>query len=285
MTVVVHMVQPTASNKDICWLCYITYRVILGVPLNSMVDCIDAICDRYPEYSPWNHSHINVAAQVHGPELGMATLKSQCMTWTVDSLKTRTTKRICSLCPLNRLSRNILVWNSFSVPNVKVFFPADHVLYQVSNPATILKLIQGYPFMLSMLQDGNQQPVFELLIVISWSSPYTLLTNTSTVRALCGFWKWGKHRNIPIHDTCSNIGPSRYLTLPIFHAINRWDTTSHFLGCGKKIAWAIHQYSLPNETSCFTLRCLGMQKFERFVVIVYSKGCQWSQALSFFLKS
>ena len=34
-----------------------------------------------------------------------------------------------------------------------------------------------------------------------------LLLNTSTLRALGGFRKWGKHRSIPIHDTCSNLGP------------------------------------------------------------------------------
>ena len=47
-----------------------------------------------------------------------------------------------------------------------------------------------------------------------------LLLNTSTLRALGVFRKWGKLRNIPIHDTCFYLGPSRYLTLPIFHAIN-----------------------------------------------------------------
>ena len=54
--------------------------------------------------------------------------------------------------------------------------------------------------------------------------------------------------------------------------IERCDTTSHFLGCGKNIAWAIHQDSLTNEPSCFTIGYLDVQKLERFVVIVYTKG-------------
>ena len=73
--------------------------------------------------------------------------------------------------------------------------------------------------------------------------------------------------------------PALILDLPdighhqLFNAIKTFDATSHFLGCGKKIARAIHQDSLTNEPSCFTLGYLDVQKFERFVVIVYSKAC------------
>ena len=35
-------------------------------------------------------------------------------------------------------------------------------------------------------------------------------------------------RDIPIHDTCSDLGPFDYLTLPL-HAIKWCETTSHFL--------------------------------------------------------
>ena len=42
--------------------------------------------------------------------------------------------------------------NSFSLPNVKVFYPTDHVMYQLSNHVTSLKTKQGYPFILRMLQ-------------------------------------------------------------------------------------------------------------------------------------
>ena len=56
------------------------------------------------------------------------------------------------------------------------------------------------------------------------------------------------------------------MTLPISHVIKRCDTASHFLGCVKKTAWAIHQDSLTNEPSCFTLGYLDVQKLERFAV-------------------
>ena len=99
-----------------------------------------------------------------------------------------------------------------------------------------------------------------------------LLLNTSTLRALGVFRKWRKHRNIPIRDTYSYLRPSIYLILPIFHVIKRCDTTSHFLGCGNNISWAIHQDSLTNEPSCFALRYLDVQNLGRFVVFMYSKG-------------
>ena len=43
--------------------------------------------------------------------------------------------------------------------------------------------------------------------------------------------------DIPIHDICSQLGPSLSLALPLFHAITGCDTTSHFVGCGKKTGW------------------------------------------------
>ena len=97
-----------------------------------------------------------------------------------------------------------------------------------------------------------------------------------------GFGSGKNLRDIPIHDICSDIGPSRSVALPLFHAITRCDTTSHFLGCGKKTAWASWQntpgltetlLALTTAPSCFSLGSLHMQKLERFVVIMYSKEC------------
>ena len=101
-------------------------------------------------------------------------------------------------------------------------------------------------------------------------------------RVLGWFREWENLRDIPIHDICSDLGPSRSVALPLFHAITGCDTTSHFLGCGKKTAWASWQntpgltetlLARTNAPSCFSLGSLHMQKLERFVVIKYSKGC------------
>ena len=86
----------------------------------------------------------------------------------------------------------------------------------------------------------------------------------------------------PSIDICSDLGPSRYMALPLFHAITGCDTISHFLGCGKKTTGASWQntpgltetlLALINAPTCFSLGSLHMQKLERLVVITYSKGC------------
>ena len=91
-----------------------------------------------------------------------------------------------------------------------------------------------------------------------------------------------KVRDIPIHDICTNLGPSRCLALPLFHATTGCDTTSHLFGCGKKTAWTSWQntpglteslVTLTNDPQVFSLGSVHMQNLERFVVLMYSKGC------------
>ncbi len=47
-----------------------------------------------------------------------------------------------------------------------------------------------------------------------------------------------KYRDIPVHSLHAGLGPSKYIALTLFHSLTGWDTTSQFLGCGKKTAWA-----------------------------------------------
>ena len=153
----------------------------------------------------------------------------------------------------------------------------------LANHATTLKQIQGYFFILRMHQDSDtRQHMLEQLIAISWSLPYASSQHLGLAEFWVGFGRGKNLRDIPIHDICSDLGPSRSVALPLFHAITGCDTTSHFLGCGKKTAWASWQntpgltetlLALTNAPSCFSLGSLHMQKLERFVVIMYSKGC------------
>ena len=104
------------------------------------------------------------------------------------------------------------------------------------------------------------------------------------IRALGGLWyrktlSW--HSNI-YHPLQYNIGPLKSLALPLFHSLTGCDTTSQFLGCGKKTAWAAWS-SIPALTDTllaltynpdlFCLNSVHMQRIESFVVIMYSKGC------------
>lgn len=91
-----------------------------------------------------------------------------------------------------------------------------------------------------------------------------------------------KNCDSPIHDICSQVGPSTCLALPFLHAITGGDTASHFLGCGKKTAWPSWLNTpgltetlvvLINDPKLFSLESFHMQTLERFVVIMYNKGC------------
>ena len=70
-----------------------------------------------------------------------------------------------------------------------------------------------------------------------------------------------KLREIQIHDIYSDLGPFRYLTLPMY-AIKWCEITSHLIGCGKTIACASWQntpgltgtlLALINGPSCLSL--------------------------------
>jgi hypothetical protein len=97
-----------------------------------------------------------------------------------------------------------------------------------------------------------------------------------------GFGTGKKYCDIPVHVLHSNLGPSKSLALPLFHSLTGCDTTSQFLGCGKKTAWAAWT-SLPDLTdtlvaltedpTLFSTDSVHMQRIERFVVLMYSKGC------------
>ena len=90
-----------------------------------------------------------------------------------------------------------------------------------------------------------------------------------------------KYRDIPVHSLHAGLGPSKYIALTLFHSLTGWDTTSQFLGCGKKTARAAWN-SFPDLTdtlvaltlnpNMFGIESIHMQRMERFVVLMYSKG-------------
>lgn len=99
---------------------------------------------------------------------------------------------------------------------------------------------------------------------------------------LVGFDSGRTYRDIPIHKIFSDLGPSKSLALPLFHSLTGCDTTSQFLVCGKRTVWAVWN-STPGLTETllapmenpelFTLECVQMQQIERFVILMYNKGC------------
>ena len=64
--------------------------------------------------------------------------------------------------------------------------------------------------------------------LISWSLAYA---SSQHFESQSSGWvsEVGWHRNIPIHNICSYIGPSRHLSFPIVHAIQTKCATQHQL--------------------------------------------------------
>ena len=57
---------------------------------------------------------------------------------------------------------------------------------------------------------------------------------------LCvGFGTGNKYRDIPVHSLHAGLGTSMSISLTMFHSLTECDTTSQFLGCGEKTAWAV----------------------------------------------
>ena len=91
-----------------------------------------------------------------------------------------------------------------------------------------------------------------------------------------------KIRDIPIHVLSAQLGAPICKALPLFHALTGCDTVSHFLGYGKKTAWSAWQntpdltdtlVALTSDPKVFNPQSQHMTVLERFVVVVYIKGC------------
>ena len=108
----------------------------------------------------------------------------------------------------------------------------------------------------------------------------TLGLDQSCGWALIGTGK--KYHDIPVHSLHAGLGPSKTIALTLFHSLTGCDTTSQFLGCGKKTAWAVWN-SFPDLTdmlvaltlnpNMFGIESNHMKRIERFVVLMFSKGC------------
>ena len=88
--------------------------------------------------------------------------------------------------------------------------------------------------------------------------------------------------NIHINDICNDLGRDKSMSLPIFHCFTGCDTTSAFLGKGKKSAWEAWK-SYPEVTQAFlymarhphapiTVETQHFKLLEHFTVVVYYKA-------------
>lgn len=89
----------------------------------------------------------------------------------------------------------------------------------------------------------------------------------------------GKHfRYIPAHKIAALLGKDKCTALPVFHAVTGCDTTSSFVGKGKKSAWDTWD-AFPDVTCAFNqlastpaiIPCTCLEVIERFVILLYDK--------------
>ena len=99
-----------------------------------------------------------------------------------------------------------------------------------------------------------------------------------------GFGTRKAFQHIPVHEITQTLGPEKSLSCPLFHSFTGCDTTSSFLGIGKKTAWAAWQaylnlsetlLILSDDPMLLTLDSIHMARLECWTVVMYSKssGC------------
>ena len=198
MAAVVHNYGEAFISKDICRLCYTTHRAILGT---HTVERIDAIWDNYPEGNLKSLTHQRRGTGLR-TRIGDGHTQIPKHEWNSGFLKNEENKKE--------------LFSFLSEEIVKKDLGGKLLLSTKCE-----RVLSNRPYDVSALEPCNHSEadtmiVRHLLELLGWLR------------------EWEKLRDIPIHDICSDLGPSRYMALPLFHTITGCDTISHFLGCGKK---------------------------------------------------
>ena len=92
----------------------------------------------------------------------------------------------------------------------------------------------------------------------------------------------GKHfRHYSINKICHDLGKEISISLPFFHAFTGCDTTSQFLGKGKRSAWEswksypdvteVFLFAFNNPFQLLQLQSFQMKLLERYVCVLYDK--------------
>ena len=110
---------------------------------------------------------------------------------------------------------------------------------------------------------------------------HTLLTRNPTADIWIAFGTGKDFMYVHINAICHALGKCKSISLPIFHCFTGCDTTSAFLGKGKKSAWEAWK-SYPEVTQAFiymathphtplTVESQYFRHLECFTVVVYDK--------------
>lgn len=281
MAAVVHMIRPTTANT---FLDYVSMHLVpyLESQLAPTVTRVDAVWDIYPEENlkTLKHQHHGLGPRTR---IGDGHTRIPKHDWNAGFLKNIDNKRelfpflsreLVKLDLNGRLLISTNMQNVFSnkQQDISGLQPCNHteadtrILLHLAHAAS-----QGHQIALVRTVDSD--------VVILAIHLFASL-GLSELWVCLGSGK--KIRDIPIHLLSAQLGASRCTALPLFHALTGCDTVSHFLGCGKKTAWSAWQstsgltdtlVALTSDPKVFNPQSHHMQILERFVVVMYSKGC------------
>ena len=116
------------------------------------------------------------------------------------------------------------------------------------------------------------------VIVILVGAYFSFLDTFPDMNIFVGF---GTGKHFKINSICQSLGKEKSRALPFFHTFTGCDTTSQFLGKGKKSAWE-SWISYPEVTKAFLfaqehpfrllqLQSSQMELLERYVCILYDR--------------
>ncbi|KAL8590645.1 hypothetical protein ACOMHN_011080 [Nucella lapillus] len=282
MAAVIHMVRPTTANT---FSEYVSLHIVpyLEAQITSSTQRIDAIWDNYPEEN--NLKVLTQQRRRNGPRtrVGDGSTPIPKRDWNSGFLKNEENKKELFSFITTQISKadmdgKLLLSTRFETVlsnkycDLTTLQPCNHsevdtrILLHLAHAAK-----QGHTTAFVRTVDSD-------VIVLT----IRFFESLGLSELWVGFGTGKNYRDIPVHTIYSDLGPSKSLALPLFHSLTGCDTTSQFLGCGKETAWAAWTsipdltdtlVALTHDPDLFSLESVHMQRLERFVIVMYSKGC------------
>ena len=281
MAAVVHMVRPTTANT---FMEYVSHHMVpfLESQITPTITRIDAVWDTYPDENlkTLTHNRRGLGPRTRICDGNTRIPKHE---WNSGFLKNTDNKKdlfsfFCKQLVKQNFGGRLLISTNLQgvLSNIRAAVsglqPCNHteadtkIILHLAHAAS-----QGHQMALVRTVDSDV-----VILAIHWFASLGL----SELWVRLGSGK--KMHDIPIYTLSAQLGPSRCIALPLFHAVTGCDTVSHLLGCGKKTAWsAWHSIpgltdtlvSLTSDPHSLSPQSQHMETLEKFVVVMYSKGC------------
>ncbi|KAJ8396483.1 hypothetical protein AAFF_G00017890 [Aldrovandia affinis] len=282
MAAVIHMVRPTTAKTSSE---YVLLNIIpfLEAQMTDSTQRIDAVWDNYPEEN--NLKALRQQRRGNGPrtKVGDDSTPIPKHEWNSGFLKNEENKKDLFSFISTQISKTDMGGKLLLTTHFKTVLSNKHCDLTKLQPCNHSEADTRILLHLAHAAEQGHTTAYVRTVdsdVVVLSIRFFKMLGLSELWV--GFGSGKKYRDIPVHTIYSDLGPSKSLALPLFHSLTGCDTTSQFLGCGKKTAWAAWT-SIPDLTDTlvalthnpdlFSLESVHMQRIERFVILMYSKEC------------